>query len=57
MKRPPLGIKPRWLMDEERLAELIGAFERHLKATYPIRVEWVQEYNEICERMYRREKK
>ena len=45
--RPPLGVKPKWLHDEERREELKFAIERHLAESEEIPVEWVEEYNEL----------
>lgn len=53
MEKPPVGVKPRWIMDELRFDELVQAFGRHFKGCYPIPIEWVEEYNEICERLKR----
>ena len=51
MEMPPVGVKPRWLMDELRFDELVQAFGRRFKRCYPLPIEWVEEYNEICERL------
>ena len=53
MEKPPVGVKPRWLMDELRFDELVQAFGRRFIGYYPIPIEWVEEYNEICERLKR----
>lgn len=50
-KKPPLGVKPRWLHDEQRLQDLGGAIYRYLSDKMPIKIEWVEEYNEIIRRM------
>ncbi len=50
-KKPPLGVKPRWLHDEQRLQDLGGAIYRYLSDKMPIQTEWIEEYNEILKRM------
>ena len=49
--KPPLGITPRWLLDEEREAEIWRAITRYTEAGYPIPMEWYQELDEIRERL------
>lgn len=51
MSKPPIGITPRWLLDEEREIELRQAIERYIDAGYSIPMEWYQEWNEIIERL------
>lgn len=45
--KPPLGVKPKWLHDEERKQELKKTIERHLVESEAIPIEWVEEYNEL----------
>lgn len=47
IEQPPLGVKPRFIHDEQRLMELHGAIARYLKHGLPILIEWVEEYNEL----------
>ena len=49
--KPPLGITPRWLLDEERAIEIEQAITRYSEVDYPIPVEWIQELNEVYERL------
>lgn len=51
LKKPPLGITPRWLLDEERAIEIEQAIMRYNEVDYPIPVEWIQELNEVYERL------
>lgn len=51
MNKPPIGITPRWLLDEERAIEIEEAIVRYNKADYPIPIEWIQELNEVYERL------
>lgn len=49
--KPPIGITPRWLLDEKREIELRQAIERYIEAGYSIPMEWYQEWDEIIERL------
>lgn len=51
LNKPPIGITPRWLLDEEREAEIWRAITRYIEAGYPIPMEWYQELDEIRERL------
>lgn len=51
LKKPPIGITPRWLLDEEREIEIQRAITRYTDADYPVPMEWYQELNEISERL------
>lgn len=49
-ERPPMGIVPRYIMEENRLAEIGAAMERYAKARMAIPATWVNEYNELVEK-------
>ena len=56
--KPPLGLRPRFIVLEQRLQEIRAAIERHLKYNYensyemfPIPYEWVEEYDEIVNKL------
>lgn len=51
METPPLGISPRYLHDEQRCGQLAGAISRYVEAGYQLPSEWVEEYNELVERL------
>ena len=51
MNKPPIGITPRWLLDEERAIEIEQAITRYNEVDYPIPVEWIQELNEVYKRL------
>ena len=51
--KPPIGITPRWLLDEEREIEIQRAITRYTDAGYPIPIEWYEELNEIVERLFK----
>lgn len=48
---PPLGVKPRWLIEEERIADLKAAVLRFLEANRPIPQMITDEYNELTEKL------
>lgn len=50
-KQPPLGVTPRFVLDEERIKELKEAIERFLAANWPIPDNIINEYNELTERL------
>lgn len=50
MKKPPIGVKPRFIFEEEmkrrRIVDLTAAVRRYLDEQFPIPIEWISEYNE-----------
>ncbi|NDD82229.1 MAG: hypothetical protein EBZ53_06690 [Verrucomicrobia bacterium] len=52
--KPPLGCKPRWLVDEERLRDLESAIERYEYDGYQVPQEWGEEVREIIKRREQR---
>ena len=51
IKKPPIGITPRWLLDEERAIEIEQAIMRYNEVDYLIPIEWIQELNEVYDRL------
>lgn len=51
-EKPPLGLKPRKFVDEDRLREVQGAMVRYYDANKPMPLEWITEYNELVERLH-----
>ena len=49
MEKPPLGIRPQFIVLEQRLNEINEALYIHLKAGVRIHTEWIEERNEIIE--------
>lgn len=47
--RPPLGLVPKWVRDEERLKEIKEAIDRYTAEFKSIPSEWVVEYNSLVE--------
>lgn len=45
--KPPLGVRPRYIHDEQRSRDLAEAIVRYLNEGLPIPSEWVCEYNEL----------
>ncbi|MDF2881517.1 MAG: hypothetical protein K0R54_2074 [Clostridiaceae bacterium] len=45
-ERPPLGLKPRRICLEERIAEIQNAINRYVEARKPIPKEWTEELSE-----------
>ena len=50
-KRPPLGAIPRFIMEERRINDLKAAFVRFMDANYPIPQEFIDEYNELVNKL------
>ena len=50
-QRPPLGLKPRWIVDEQRLREVADAINRSRKAGWKVPVEWLDEYDELVRKV------
>ena len=50
MKKPPIGVMPRYIWEARRKRELGRAIYEYLNAGLPILPEWVNEYNELCNR-------
>lgn len=46
-EKPPIGIKPRYIHDEERKQEIMDAMVRYSNAFKPIPVEWLDELRDL----------
>ena len=44
--KPPLGLRPRWVHDGERIRDIFDAMERYSEAGIPIPIEWLKELRE-----------
>lgn len=44
---PPLGLKPKWIHDAQRIREIFEAMERYSDAEKPIPREWIDELREL----------
>ena len=49
--KPPIGLKPRWIVDSERLGEVSRAIARYYASGDRIPVEWIEEYNDLIGRI------
>ena len=49
-EKPPLGIMPQKVHDDQRREDLGASISRRIAAEIEIPIEWVDEYNEIIER-------
>jgi hypothetical protein len=51
--KPPLGLRPKILYDDlvkvERFNEVCGAIARYYDARLKIKIEWIEEYNELVD--------
>lgn len=56
--RPPIGIPPRHIIDAKRLQEIDNAIVRYVNHSEHIKIpiEWIEERNEIINRLERRKK-
>ena len=43
--KPPLGLTPRWLIEEQRTMAILEAMHRYAVAGLPIPEEWTDELN------------
>lgn len=57
-KKPPLGLRPRFIVIEQRLQEIREAIERCMKYNkdeaydmFSIPYEWVEEYDELVSKL------
>ena len=46
-EKPPIGVRPRFIHDEQRAEELSNAMMRHIQVNRKIPTEWLEEYNEL----------
>ena len=53
VKKPTLGVMPRYLHDEARYLELCRAISERFNAGQEIRFEWIEEYNELINKLKR----
>ncbi len=42
-EKPPIGIKPAWIVQRDRIFEIVEAMERYSNAGVPIPPEWFDE--------------
>jgi hypothetical protein len=58
--KPPLGLIPKIFYDKrvkvERFNEVFGAIARYYDARLKIKIEWIEEYNELVDYMNKSER-
>ncbi len=47
--KPPIGLRPKWVSDKERLNEVRSAIVRYYDAELKIPIKWIEEYNELID--------
>jgi hypothetical protein len=47
MRKPPIGLVPKFVWKERRLCEVKAAIQRYLDAGCRVPPEWIAEYNEL----------
>ncbi len=52
-QKPPLGLMPRWLADEKRLADLDAALQRYRDANLEPPGEWLEERHDLVDSLRR----
>lgn len=50
MKKPPVGLEPRYIYESIRITQITDAIRRYLDADKDIPVEWIEEYNDLQSR-------
>ena len=45
--KPPLGIKPRHIHDQQRLSDIFDAILRYMTEGVPVPLDWLHEANDI----------
>ena len=45
LKKPPIGLMPKYLWDDQRLFDVCAAITRYYQACLEIPIDWVEEYN------------
>lgn len=45
--KPPIGLVPKYMHDQERLIEVLRAILRYVEAGFSISDDWIQECNDL----------
>lgn len=48
--RPPLGLKPRKIHNQQRIQEIVAAISRYTEVNKEFPVEWIEEYNDLVKK-------
>lgn len=46
-RKPPLGLKPKWIHESNRIAEIEAAVARYSTGGQEVPLEWAQELSEL----------
>jgi hypothetical protein len=52
--KPPLGVTPKFIWEEQREAELRQGIERYIKSNYLVDPEWTREHNKLSAKIAKR---
>ena len=47
MTKPPEGLTPQKVRNEQRLQEIKGAVDRYMRAELMVSLDWIEEYNKL----------
>ena len=47
LKKPPLGLEPRWVHDSRRASDILDAIERYTDANMSIPKKWIEELKDL----------
>lgn len=50
IKKPPVGLMPKYIWDEQRHEEVKDAIRRYLSEDCQIPTEWIEEYNSFLKK-------
>ena len=50
MMKPPIGLKPKWLHNEQRLNTVKTAMIRYFNTGLKLPIIWIEEYNELIKK-------
>lgn len=57
MKKPPLGIKPKWLVNEHRCEELYEKIQQYKTLNLDVPLAWIIEHKQLTRIIKKREKR
>ena len=49
MQKPPLGLRPRFIVVEHRTLEILEAMIRYVQVGYQVPIEWREELNDLLD--------
>lgn len=54
LKKPPLGLEPRWVHDSRRADDILDAIERYTDANMSIPKTWIEELKDLFNAYFRK---